>query len=64
MRGISHLDIKPENILIGKNYHLKLVDWGFSCRTLDKNNQRIKLNSYNHVGSPGYFIIISYNSPE
>ena len=28
--GYAHLDIKLENILIGKDYKLKLCDFGFS----------------------------------
>jgi serine/threonine protein kinase len=35
-----------------------LVDFGFSCKTIDKSNQRIKINSNIPVGSPGY------NTPE
>lgn len=32
--GISHRDIKPENILFDKFWNVKLVDFGFSCKTL------------------------------
>lgn len=29
--GVSHRDIKPDNILIDKNYTLKIVDFGLSA---------------------------------
>jgi serine/threonine protein kinase len=29
--GIGHGDIKPENILINKNYEIQLIDFGFAC---------------------------------
>lgn len=35
--GVSHRDIKPENILFDKFWNVKLVDFGFSCKTLTTN---------------------------
>ena len=32
------MDIKPENLLIGKNQKLKFIDFGFASKTYDKNN--------------------------
>jgi serine/threonine protein kinase len=32
--GISHRDIKPENILFDRHWNVKLVDFGFSCKSL------------------------------
>jgi len=26
--NIAHLDIKPDNIVVGKNYEVKLIDFG------------------------------------
>lgn len=28
---ILHLDIKPDNILINRNYNIQIIDYGFSC---------------------------------
>ena len=42
--GICHRDIKPENIVLcGDNYDLKLCDFGYSAKFVDKNNQKKKL---------------------
>lgn len=35
--GVSHRDIKPENILFDKFWNVKLVDFGFGCKTLSAN---------------------------
>ena len=33
--GILHRDLKPGNIILDKNYHLKLVDFG-TCKVFNK----------------------------
>jgi serine/threonine protein kinase len=32
--GYTHLDIKPENILLGKHYEAILADFGFSAKSV------------------------------
>ena len=52
-KGICHRDFKPENMLfVGDNYELKLCDFGFAIRFLNKENQKRKLR--NPVGTPYY----------
>ena len=43
-------DIKPDNVLIGKDGHICLADFG-SCLKMDKNR---KVNSTTAVGTPDY----------
>ena len=52
-KGICHRDFKPENMLfVGDDYELKLCDFGFAIRFLNKENQKRKLR--NPVGTPYY----------
>jgi serine/threonine protein kinase len=50
-QGKSHLDIKPENILVGKDYTVKLGDFGF----LTDYSSEVKAQN---IGTQGY------NSPQ
>ena len=42
--NICHLDIKLENILLDNNYNPVIVDFGFSKKTIDQNNNIILMN--------------------
>ncbi|PRP81295.1 MAP/microtubule affinity-regulating kinase 3-like [Planoprotostelium fungivorum] len=46
IQGIAHLDIKPENIMVGKDDHLTLIDFGLAAHTLGLCHQ--------FKGSPDY----------
>jgi len=49
-KQIAHLDIKPDNVVIGKNFEVKLIDFGH-CRTMKNITDQLK--DFN-VGTPSY----------
>lgn len=36
-KGISHRDIKPDNLLLDQEYQLKLADFGFATQEYESN---------------------------
>jgi serine/threonine protein kinase len=49
--GVSHQDIKLENIIVSSNYNVKLIDFGFSI-DIFQNNHELRFSKY---GTSGYF---------
>ena len=50
--NICHLDIKPDNIMIGEFGEVRLFDWGLACETDDKGVALRQMGKLK--GSPGY----------
>lgn len=55
-RGIVHLDIKPENVMIGLHGEVYLVDWGIAMALDDDQSGQLPLTSEHRgiVGTPHY----------
>ena len=66
-RDICHLDIKPDNVIVGRFGDVRLIDWGIACETDEQGKVRIpgqgKLR-----GTPGYMapeqISVNPQAPE
>ena len=52
-KNIWHLDIKPENIMVDRNNHIYLIDFGAS-KHIEQSNGTLTTSSM-LVGSPGYY---------
>ena len=48
--GIMHRDVKPENVMIDKDGHIKLGDFGFA-KKVDQN-----LRCFTNLGTPHYLV--------
>ena len=44
--GITHLDIKPVNVLVNKSLELKFIDFGLSCMNIDTGCRITKSSKY------------------
>lgn len=48
--NIIYRDLKPENILIGKDGHIKFIDFGFAKKLSNIRKDR----AFTNCGTPGY----------
>lgn len=58
--NISHCDVKPENVLIGEEGHVKLIDFGSSCFVNEQIYEYIQSRYYR---APEVILGIDYGPP-
>ena len=58
-KSIMHRDIKPDNILLDKNYDIKISDFGISALFMDQNPENINkdinlFSEFTQIGRPDF----------
>lgn len=60
-KNIMHRDLKLENIMITKEFHVKIIDFGFSCQSSNQDTMRTTLCGSIAYCSPEILLNIPYN---
>lgn len=53
-KSIIYRDLKPENVMIDKDGHTRLVDFGFSKKLKATGGKKETIKTYTQCGTPGY----------
>lgn len=51
-RHIIYRDLKPDNVMIDKEGHIKIIDFGFAKKLTNQNNKNFR--TYTNCGTIGY----------
>ena len=60
-KKVMHRDLKLENIMITKDFHVKIIDFGFSCQSENQDTMRTTLCGSVAYCSPEILLNIPYN---